>query len=192
MHQLFRVGAPRGSWRRPPGRAQRQERKQGWTLPGFSPPHSPPDVKVMNRKDGFFGTCFGPAIMAVFVRKPKWDWFYSIVLNHFFWFSSVSDTPDDTEKRAWIVRKAASEGKRTSERFRFSGARLHIRNRGMKPILQTQFIAQCYLSPKMQKKKVWNNKVSYKPGNGQQECKFVRNWWKPSCKCPTNQVEAVV
>ena len=34
-------------------------------------------------------------------------------------------------------RKAASEGKRTV-RLRFSGARLHMRNRGMKPILQKQ------------------------------------------------------
>ena len=37
-----------------------------------------------------------------------------------------------------MVRKATSEGKRTSVTLRFSGARLHIRNRGMKPILHKQ------------------------------------------------------
>ena len=81
MHQLFKVGAPRGNWRLPPKRGQRLGRKPGWKLPGFSPPHSPPDPTDANRKYRFFGTCFGPAIMAVFVRKPKWDWFYSRVLN---------------------------------------------------------------------------------------------------------------
>ena len=44
--------------------------------------------------------------------------------------------PDDKEKRAWMLRKAESDGNKTSVTLRLSGARLHIRNRGMKPILQ--------------------------------------------------------
>ena len=118
MHQLFREAGPRCSWKQPPRRVQRRGRRQGWKLPGFSPPHSPPDPTDANRKYRFFGTCFGPAIMAVFVRKPKWDWFYSKVLNLLLRYTNFSDTPDDTENRAWIVRKAASEGKRTFVTFR--------------------------------------------------------------------------
>ena len=81
-----------------------------------------------------------------------------------------------------MVRKAASEGKSTSVRLRFSGARLHIRNRGMKPILQQQ--------QNIKQRK--NGNLLFEPGNGQQECKFVGNWWKPSCKSSPNQVQAVV
>ena len=47
MHQPFREGAPRGSWRRPPRKVQKRERKRGWKLPGFSPPHPPPDPEVI-------------------------------------------------------------------------------------------------------------------------------------------------
>ena len=44
--------------------------------------------------------------------------------------------PDDKEKKAWMLRKAESDVNRTLVTLRLSGARLHIRNRGMKPILQ--------------------------------------------------------
>ena len=78
-----------------------------------------------------------------------------------------------------MVRKAASEGRRTSVTFRFSGARLHIRNRGMKPILH-------------KKLKHEDEKVLFRPGNSEQKRNFVRNWWEGSCKCSSKQVEAVV
>ena len=50
--------------------------------------------------------------------------------------------PDDNENRACMVRKAASEGRRTSVRLRLSGAKLHIRYSGMKPILKKTMFLQ--------------------------------------------------
>ena len=90
--------------------------------------------------------------------------------------------PDDNEKRACMGRKAASEGKRTSVRLRLSGAKLHIRYSGMKPILQKQ----CSFS-------LTNKKISSEiPGDGKQKGHFDRYWREPSCKCATNEVQEVV
>ena len=72
MHiRQLREAAPRDNWWRLQGRVQRPDRRPEWKLPGFSPPHFPPDPKVTGRRGMSLDTCFGPAIMAVFVRKPE-------------------------------------------------------------------------------------------------------------------------
>ena len=95
--------------------------------------------------------------------------------------STKKQKPDDKEKRAWMLRKAESDGNKTLVTLRLSGARLHIRNRGMKLILQ---FVLCAIKIKTE--------PANQPDYGQEKGEFDRKWREPSCQGSTDQVKEVV